>query len=161
MASGDSLLTFTPLDNRPPASNFATLDTRGDFVILDFDDAIDEAGQFYAIVPSHYSGGNLVAAVTWTSSSAITGNALLRVEATRLASGANLDVPPAVGDSESITMAAPATNGNLVVSETAPLTVSSLAAGDILLVVLTRLATDVSDTLIGDVELFTVEIREE
>jgi len=161
MASGDSLMTFTPLDNRPPAANFASLDTRGEFVVLDFDDTADEAGQFYAILPSHYSGGNLIAAVTWTTSSAITGNGLLRVEAIRLASGANLDVPPVASDSENIALAAPATHGNLVVFETAPLTVGGLASGEILLFVLTRLATDASDTLVGDVELLTVEIREE
>jgi len=154
-------MTFTPLANRPPAANFASLDTRGDFAMLDFDDTVDETGQFHAILPSHYSGGNLVAVVTWTSTSAITGNALLRVEAVRLASGDNLDTLPAAGDSENLTLTAPAASGNLVISETASLTVSSLASGDILMLVLTRLATDAGDTLVGDVELLAVEIREE
>ncbi len=160
MASGDSLFTLDPLSNRPPASDFATVDVRGDFVVLDFDDAVDEQAQFQTLVPSHYQGGSLIAIVTWTSSSAVTGNAKLRVELVRLAAGANLDVPPAPSGSADLVVGAPVASGDLVVSTTASMAVSGLASGDILQVLVTRLATDAVDTMVGDIELIALELRE-
>ena len=79
MASGDSLLVFDPLSNRPPTADYATVDLRNGFVVLDFDDTTDEAAVFHAVVPSHYGGGNLVAVLNWTSTTATTGNTKLRV----------------------------------------------------------------------------------
>ena len=43
MSSGDTLLIFNPLHNEPPASNPATLDTRNQHPILDFDAATNES----------------------------------------------------------------------------------------------------------------------
>ena len=43
MASGDTLLVFTPLHNEPPASNFATLDLRNLHPVLDFDPTTNES----------------------------------------------------------------------------------------------------------------------
>ena len=48
MASGDTLLTFTPASNEPPATVFATLDTRNAHPVLDFDDAANEDAVFSA-----------------------------------------------------------------------------------------------------------------
>ena len=75
MASGDSLLTFKPYDNEPPAATFATLDTRNGHPVLDFDGATDEEAVFTGILPANYSGGGLtiylhVAFTTATSGSA-------------------------------------------------------------------------------------------
>jgi len=142
MASGDSLLVFDPLSNRPPASNNASVDLRNGFVVLDFDDTTNEAALFHAVLPSHYGDGQLLAVVTWTSSTAITGNVLFRVEATRLDSGTNLDTLPAVDGSSDLTTTAPATSGQLVVSQSPSLGVGGAVAGDLLLVGLTRLASD-------------------
>ena len=160
MASGDSLLALDPLSNRPPAANFATVDLRGEFVVLDFDDTTNEQAQFHAIVPSHYSGGDLKAVLTWTSSTAISGSAKLKCELTRLSAGVNLDALPAPDGSDEVTVAAPTTSGDLVVDVTGPITVSGLTSGETLLVVITRLSTDAGDTLVGDVELISIELRE-
>ncbi len=160
MAAGDTLLIFDPLANHPPTANFATLDLRGDFVVLDFDASTNESAQFHAVVPSHYRGGELRVVLTGTSSTATTGTAKLRVELTRIAAGDNLDSLPAPDASADLTVACPATCGLLVVSELSLLTAADLAAGEILRVQVTRLATDAADTVAGDWELVAVAVKE-
>jgi hypothetical protein len=160
MAIGDTLLIFDPLANQPPATNYATLDMRGDFVVLDFDANTNEQAQFHAVVPSHYKGGPLRVRLTGTSSTATSGAAMLRVELTRIAAGANLDSLPASSASADLMVACPATSGVLAVSEWSLLTVADLAAGEILRVQVTRLATDAADTMTGDWELVAVTVRE-
>ncbi|NOY30812.1 MAG: hypothetical protein GXP28_11785 [Planctomycetes bacterium] len=160
MASGDSLLVFDPLSNRPPTANYASVDLRSGFIVLDFDDTTDEKALFHAVLPSHYSGGQLLAVVTWTSSTATTGDVQFRVEATRLSSGANLDTLPAIDGSGNVTSSAPTTSGQLVVSETPPISVGGAVAGDLALIDLTRLASTGTDTLAGDTEVVLLEIRE-
>lgn len=160
MASSETLLTFDPLSNRPPMTDFASVDLRGEFVVLDFDASTSEAAQFHAIVPSHYSGGDFSAVLTWTSSTATSGNAKLRVELTRLSAGVNLGALPAAGGSAELVVAAPSTNGDLMVGSTDPIAVSGLTPGDTLRVLVIRLATDTADTMAGDLELVSLELRE-
>ncbi len=160
MASGDSLFVLDSLSNRPPAVGYASVDLRNEFMVLDFDDATNEQAQFHAVVPSHYSGGNLLAFLTWTSTTATTGNAKLRVEATRMPAGTNLDTLPVVGGSSEVTAAAPTVSGELVVSPLPSISLSGLSAGDLLLISFTRLAMDATDTLSGDIEMVVLEIRE-
>jgi hypothetical protein len=160
MALNDTLLVLDPLANHSPAANFATLDMRGEFLVLDFDATANEQAQFHAIVPSHYKGAKLQLAVTWTPTTATTGNAKLRVELTRIEPSTNLDSLPPADATVDVTVAAPATSGVLVRSEFASATVSDLAAGDLLRVQLSRLATDAADTMTGDLELAAIEVRE-
>lgn len=160
MASGDSLLVFDPLSNRPPTVDYASIDLRSGFVVLDFDDTTDEKALFYGVIPSHYGGGPLQAAITWTSSTATTGNAVFRVETTRLSSGVNLDSLPIVDGSGDVTVTAPATSGQIVVSESPSLSAGGAVIGELLLISLTRLASTGADTLVDDVELISLEIRE-
>ena len=56
MASGDTLLIFTPLHNEPPSANNATLDTRNQHPTLDFDAAANESAVFSSVMPRHYAG---------------------------------------------------------------------------------------------------------
>jgi len=160
MASGDSLLVFDSLSNRPPAVDYASVDLRNGFVVLDFDDTTDESALFFAPFPSQYGGGQLLAVVTWTSTTATTGSAKLRVETTRITSGVNLDSLPLVDGTADFTVSAPAVNGELVTSQSASLNAGGAAAGDLLLVGVTRLASDVVDTLVGDLEFVSLEVRE-
>ena len=160
MASNETLFVFDPLSNRPPATSFASVDLRGEFVVLDFDASTNEKAQFHAIVPSHYTGGDLNAVVTWTSSTATSGNAKLNVELTRLGAGVNLDALPAPGGSAELVVSAPSTSGNLAVDSTDAIALGGLTPGDTLRVLVTRLATDAADTMTGDLELVSLELRE-
>ncbi|MCG8448911.1 MAG: hypothetical protein MI725_04945 [Pirellulales bacterium] len=148
------------MSNSPPATGYATLDLRSGFAVLDMDDAADEKAIFHAVLPSHYGGGQVLAVVTWTSTSGITGNAKLRIEATRIQAGTNLDSLPAAAGSSDVVVAAPTASGELVVSQTSAIDVGGASSGDTLLITLTRLATDAADTLAGDVELLALEVRE-
>jgi len=59
-----------------------------------------------------------------------------------------------------LTVSAPATSGELVMSESSPIDVDSAIAGDLLLLGLKRLAVDAADTLVGDLEFVSLEVRE-
>lgn len=71
MATTNVLVQFTPLANEPPASAFATLDTRNAHVVLDFDGSTDEEAVFSGVLPTHYSGGGLTIE-TLSSTSSVT-----------------------------------------------------------------------------------------
>lgn len=160
MAAGDSILFLSPLSNSPPSSGYATLDLRNGFVVLDMDDTNDEKATFHSVLPSHYDGGQIQAILTWTSTSGITGNAKFRVEVTRIQAGANLDSLPTVDGSADVVVAAPATSGELVVSQSPAINTGGANSGDSLLFSVTRQASDVADTLSGDIELLALEVRE-
>jgi hypothetical protein len=160
MATGDTIFVFDPLANHPPTANFATLDLRGEFVVLDFDASANEAAQFQAVVPSHYRGGDLCVVVTGTSTTATSGDVKLQVELTRIAAGANLDSLPAASASGDLVVACPATSGVLVESEFGSLSVADLEAGEILRVQITRLASDGADTMTSDWEVVSVVVKE-
>jgi hypothetical protein len=160
MASGDSLMYFDPLANRPPASAYATLDLRGALAVLDFDAAANEAASFLAPMPRHYRGGDLIAELYGTSAET-SGNARLRIGLTRLVAASALDPPPSELSSAELVIAAPASAGQLVRAATAPMAAGSLTAGDLLLVSVARMATDGTDTLTSDWELTGIEVREQ
>ena len=73
MASGNSLVIFTPQNNEPPAASFATLDTRNGHLVLDFDGATDEEAVFTAVMPANYAGGGLTVKVHVAFTSATSG----------------------------------------------------------------------------------------
>ena len=74
MASGDTLLIFTPLHNEPPSSDPATLDLRNQHPVLDFDAATNESAIFSAVMPRSYAGGGLTVYIHYAMSSATSGD---------------------------------------------------------------------------------------
>jgi len=70
MASGDTLLVFTPLHNEPPASNNATLDMRNQHPVLDFDATTNESAVFSGVMPRNYAGGGVTVYLHYAMSSA-------------------------------------------------------------------------------------------
>ena len=73
MASGDTLLIFTPQANEPPSSNYATMDTRNSHLVLDFDGASNEDAVFSGVMPQHYDGGGVSVYIHYAMSSATSG----------------------------------------------------------------------------------------
>lgn len=74
MASGDTLLILSPLDNVPPATIYATLDfmvgtsTPAENVpVLDFDDTTVEYADFYCVMPANYASGGITVTFYWSA----------------------------------------------------------------------------------------------
>lgn len=74
MASGDTLLVFTALHYEPPSQDYATLDTRNQHPVLDFDSTTNESALFSGVMPRHYAGNGLTVYLHYAMSSATSGS---------------------------------------------------------------------------------------
>jgi hypothetical protein len=162
MASGDTLLIFRPQDNEPPASNFATLDTRNVHPVLDFDDTTNESAVFSAVMPESYAGGGVTVYLHYTMTSAEADTVDLDVSF-ELIGDQDLDIDgdsfAAVNSVDDTTV--PGTTGLVDIVSVAfadGADMDSVTAGDGFRIKVTRDAA--SDDATGDLELLFVEIRE-
>ena len=150
---------FTATDSQPPASAFATLDTRNSIAILDFDDgATNEATTFCGVLPeaADLSAGLLVS-IRWMATSATSGNC--RWGAQWEKSGTDLDSDSFDSSTEAAS-AAPGTSGIEATTTLTCTALDSLAAGDRFRLRVYRDSSDTTnDTMTGDAELIAVEIR--
>ncbi len=163
MASGDTLLIFTPLHNEPPVANFATFDTRNAHPVLDFDAATNESAVFSAIMPRSYAGTTgLTVYIHYSMSSAEADTVDWDVSFERIGDQ-QLDVDgdsfAAVNSVDNTTV--PGTTGlvdivNVTFTDGADM--DSVAVGELFRIKVTRDAT--SDDAAGDAELHAVEIKE-
>ena len=163
MASGDTLLAFTPMNNEPPASNYATLDLRNYHPCLDFDASTDEHAVFRAIMPQNYVGTTGVTVYLHYAMSTATSNTVDWDVSFERIGDQQLDVDgdsfAAVNSVDNTTV--PGTSGLVdVVSVTFTdgADMDSVAAGELFRLKVTRDAS--ADDATGDAELFAVEIRE-
>jgi len=165
MASGDTLVTFLPLGYEPPASNYATLDTRNSHPVLDFDaTAATESAIWTGVLPNNYSGGGITIYLHWAASTATSGNVIWQSSFEYISDGSN-DI-----DSDSfataVTWSAAATSGTsgiVTVSSQAHTNgaqIDSIVAGGSFRLKIERLGSDGSDTMAGDAELVAVELQE-
>lgn len=162
MASGNTLLIFTPLMNEPPASVFATLDTRNQHPILDFDAATNESAVFTGVMPRNYAGGGITVYIHYAMSSAVADTVDWDVAFERIGDQ-QLDI-----DADSFAAAksvddttVPATSGlvDIVsIAFTDGAEIDSIAVGECFRIKITRDA--VSDDATGDAELVSIEIKE-
>ena len=162
MASGDTLVTFFPADNEPPASNYATLDTRNGHPVLDFDTTTGESAIFSGVMPQHYDGGGITVILHWMATSATSGTIgwLVGFEAMK-DGGDDMDSDSFAADNTVTAETVDGTSGKIDVSSTTftdGADMDSVAAGDAFRMKITR---DVAnDDAAGDAELLAVEIRE-
>jgi hypothetical protein len=154
-----TLAVFTPMVSQPPATAFATLDTRNSIAVLDFDDATVESSTFVGVIPegADLTSGILVR-IHWTATSATSGNVRWRAEFER--AGTDIDA-----DSfDTATEATSAANGTSDIESVAEITcttIDSLTAGDRYRLRVSRVGTDATnDTMTGDAELIAVELRQ-
>ena len=163
MASGNTLLVFTALAGEPPASNYATLDTRNNHPCLDFDQTTGETTYFSGIMPQNYSDTTGVTVVLhWAGSAVGTNTVGWLVAFERMGDGGtDIDSDSFAADATVTAEAADATTGILDLSSvniTKGANMDSVVAGDAFRLRVTR---DVAnDNLAGDAELYAVEIRE-
>lgn len=92
MASGDTLVPFTPSCNEYPSTAYATFDTRNGHPVLRFDGTTDEEAIFSApALPSHYDGGGVMVTLQIAFASAVSGTARWQAAFERM-NAASLDL---------------------------------------------------------------------
>jgi hypothetical protein len=162
MASGDTLVVFTPLGNEPPAATFATLDLRNAHPVLDFDAAADESAVFTGVMPRHYAAGGVTVYIHWAASTDTTDTHHCYWDAAfELCTSLDMDADSFAAVNSVDTDHCNATSGIETVTAI-PFTdgadMDSVIAGALFRLKLTRDA--VNDDMTGDAELYAVEIKE-
>lgn len=155
----NTILQRFPGDAEFPATNFATIDTRNNHPVLDFDASTQETVFFKAFIPQGASFATSGTALTFviesTATSATSGNIGWSVALERIAAGGiDIDVDN-FGTAQSGSVAVNATSGvvsETIVTFTLAQLPSSLAAGDMIRVRVQR-DTAVSGNHTGDAEL--------
>jgi len=150
---------YTPLNNQPPAANYATINTRNSIMVLEFDAATDESAVFVGVMPEAASlGSGLKIRINWMATSATSGTCRWGVQIERM----NTDE-----DSDSFDTAATAgsttngTSGIITTTEITITTIDSVTAGDPFRIKVYRDAdgTSGTDDMTGDAQLVSVEVR--
>jgi hypothetical protein len=153
-----TLATFTAEDNYPPATNYATLDTRNSVLVLDFDATTEESATFIGVIPENASLTNgLTVRLWWMGDTATTGNVRWGVQFED--TGTDLDAD-SYDTNAQVTSAVNATSGIESVASITITTIDALAAGDRFRLRVYRVAADATnDTMAGDAQLVAVEVR--
>lgn len=172
MASGDVLIQLTPLDNSPPATLYATLDTvtgastpAESIPVLDFDGAAQtEYADFYCLMPRNYAGGGVTLTFIWSASSA-SNTAVWSAAFRRVADDAeDLDTTAQTYDYNTTGALTPPSAVGEVAYDTLTFTdgadMDSVAAGEYFILRVKRIYDDANDTLAGDISLHAIEIKE-
>lgn len=156
--SGTSIV-FTPLHNQPPASNYATIDTRNSIMVLDFDPTTDESAVFVGVVPQGMVlTSGIVVRIIWMATSATSATCRWGVQIERMNTDEDADSFDTAGTAGTTTNA---TSGIPNTTEITLTTIDSMASGDPFRLKVYRDAdgTSGTDDMTGDAELIAVEIR--
>lgn len=162
MASGNTLCTFHPQDNEPPASNYATMDVRNGHPVLDFDTTTAEAAIFTGILPRHYGGGGITVYVHYAMSTATSGTCGWTVEFESIGDEAQDIDSDGFASAQTLTaITVPGTSGQAQINSVAVsngANMDSIAVGELFRI---RLKRDVAnDTAAGDAEFLGMELKE-
>jgi hypothetical protein len=153
-----TLARFTPRENQPPVTAFATLDTRNSIAVLDFDAATDESAIFSGVIPENANlASGLQIRLAWMATTATSGNCRWGVQIERCTTDLDAD------SFDTATEATGAANGTSGIATLTSITVTAidgLTAGDTFRIKVFRNADDATnDTMTGDAELIAVEVR--
>ena len=162
MASGDTLLVFTPFHNEPPVSVPATLDLRNNNPTLDFDASTAKFAVFSGVMPRNYAGGGVTVYLHYAMSSAISGDidwdaAWERIGDQQL----DIDADSFAAVNSVDTTTVPATSGLVdivAITFTDGADMDSVAVGEAFRLQVSRDAPN--DSATGDAELVRVEVKE-
>lgn len=163
MASGNTLAVFTALAGEPPASNYATQDTRNAHPVADYDAGTIETLFFTGVLPSNYAGGGVNVDITWLATSATSGDVVWGASWEQDGANTTDFDSDNFGTETTGTGTANGTNGKTTLTTLAisHANMGSPAAGDAFRLRIRRVATDGGDTMTGDAELDTVGVREQ
>jgi hypothetical protein len=149
---------WTAADNKPPATNFATLDTRNSIDLLNFDDTTQENAVFNGIIPEAADlTSGLKVRITWVAASATSGDCRWGAQVERC-NGSDIDAD-SFDTAVEATSATNATSGIPTVTEITLTDIDSLTAGDFYRLKIYRDTGDAADTMAGDAQVIGVELR--
>lgn len=164
MASGNTLIVFTPNGAEFPASAYATLDVRNNHPCLDFDTTNTESAFFTGVMPQSYSDATGVTVyIHWAAASATSGTIGWLVAFERNGDGQSITTDDFATNqpTSSNAVTVPASSGTIDITSiavTKGANMDSVVAGDMFRI---RIQRDIAnDTASGDAELYAVEIRE-
>lgn len=148
---------FTPMTSQPPATAYATLDTRNSIAVLDFDASTEESIFWVGVMPESASlGSGLKVRIHWLATSGTSGDVKW---------GAKFEAMTTDLDSDSFdtettgTSTTSGTSGIETVTEITCTAIDSIAAGGMFRLSIARKAADGADTMTGDAEIVAVELR--
>jgi hypothetical protein len=159
------VIVFTPQHNNPPATAYATPDTRNSHLVLDFDGATDEEAVFAGVLPASYAGGGLYCEIYVAFTSATSGSVRFQAAIERMDfSSIDIDAD-SFASFQSAGGTAPGTSGQIIavtVQFTAGAQMDSLAAGEAFRLKIRRDAdgTSGTDDIGTDAEVLRVVLRE-
>ena len=166
MASGDTLVVFTPQHGEPPGSNFAQFDIRNAIPVLDFDASTDETIHFSGVMPRHYAATTgVTVTVGWAASSATSGTISLDVAFKSISDDADDLDTKAFATPNNANPTTANVSGEvdyIAITFLDGSDMDSVAAGEFFQLEVTRDAdgTTSTDDMVGDMELVFVEIKE-
>lgn len=163
MASGDTLVVFTAASGIPTSSNGATFGVRNGHVCSLHDDSTDESIDFTAVMPQHYAGGGVDVVIKTAATSATSGTARLST-AFELLTSQDMD-SDGFATANTGAAAANGTSGietTTTIAHTNGAQMDSVVAGSRFRLRFSRDAdgTSGTDDMTGDLQLYTIEIRE-
>jgi hypothetical protein len=147
---------FTPLNNEPPATNYATIDTVNSISVLDFDGTTQESAIFRSMIPEGASFSNILATLYFTAST-VTGGVMWGVQYEKLI-GAGITGDRFTGGVTGLATLSGATSTPVGITLLST-SYGGLTVGDPYRVKVYRDAANASDSMAGDAELLIVEIR--
>ncbi|MEX0938692.1 MAG: hypothetical protein WDZ59_12600 [Pirellulales bacterium] len=163
MASGNTLVVFTPLHNEPPASNYATLALRNERPILVFDKSTDQSAIFSAVLPRQYEGNGLTVLLVWASEDQTTNDVVWTGAFERIEDDTTGLDSDNFASAKSVAATTASVAGETKYSEIAFANgseIANLAAGEAFRLKVTRDADHGSDLMDGNAQLLAVEVRE-
>ncbi len=163
MASGDTLVVFTPSMAEPPAANYATLDSRAVVLVLDFDDTTDESVEFAGFMPRNYDGGGLTVTIGWMATTATTLETEWNIAFKSVSDDADDLDSKAFAAVNAVTATTASASGEVdyaTITFTDGADMDSIAAGEYFRMNVIRDADNASDDMVGDAELVFIEIKE-
>lgn len=150
-----------PMDNEPPTSNYATLDSRNGHPVLDFDTTTQESAVWTRALPADYSGGGVTVNIWCSLTSATSGTVGWLVSLERIdASSLDIDSDSFATAQTVTAVTVPGTSGQVLkmsVNISNGANMDSLAAGELFRLKIARDVTN--DTATGDAELLRWEMK--
>lgn len=163
--SGQTLVSFGPYDNEPPASTYATLDLRNGHPVLVFADAIVAIAIFSGVMPRRYGGGGVTVYINWMSDTTSTNKACLSATLERMDVGTTDLDADSFGTQviDTTGVAGNATSGiqsQTAIALTSGAQMDSVGAGNSFRLKITRETAQANDTLAANLQIASIEVKE-